>query len=108
MVTTVVVVAVLYLLRGVRNALLARFRTYSGVMTVAFSDAGSGMSDVTAMPERHGAQIRSLSAEIEEGRSRYTVQLRIPLRRCVQAVLEEISALPRVERGSMTGLREVE
>jgi hypothetical protein len=30
--TTVVVVAVLYLLRGVRNALLARFRTYSGVI----------------------------------------------------------------------------
>jgi hypothetical protein len=68
--TTVVVVAMLYLLSGVRNALLARFRTYSGVMTVAFSEAGSGMSDVTDTPERHGAQIRSLSAKIEEERSR--------------------------------------
>jgi putative Mg2+ transporter-C (MgtC) family protein len=63
--TTVIVVVVLYLLREVRNALLAPFRTEFGVMTVAFSDAGSSMSDVTETLERQGVDIRSLSAEVE-------------------------------------------
>jgi hypothetical protein len=103
-----VLVAVLYLPRGVRNALLARFRTDFGVTTVAFSEAGSGTSDMTETLEPTAVQIRSLSAEIEDVRSRYTVQLRIPPRRGGQGVLEEIPALPSVERVSMAGLGEVE
>ena len=39
--TTVIVVAALYLLRQVRNALLARFRTEYAVMTVSFPDTGA-------------------------------------------------------------------
>ncbi|HEX2181794.1 MAG TPA: MgtC/SapB family protein [Rubrobacteraceae bacterium] len=106
--TTVVVVAVLYLLREVRNALLARFRTDFGVLTVDYSVQGRGINEVTEALENHGVQIRSLGAELEGGRSRYTLQLRIPPRRGVQQALEEVSALPGVERVSVTGLREVE
>jgi putative Mg2+ transporter-C (MgtC) family protein len=106
--TTVVVVAVLYLLREVRNLFLARFATDTGVLNVAFSDIGGSMSEVTETLERHGIEIRSLSAEIEDGRSRYTIQIRIPPRRGLQEALEEISTLPGVERMSVTGLREVE
>jgi putative Mg2+ transporter-C (MgtC) family protein len=106
--TTVVVVTVLYLLREVRNALLARFRTDFGVLTVDYSQRGRGINEVTEALERHGLEIRSLGAELEEGRSRYTLQLRIPPRRGVQEALEEVSAIPGVERLSVTGLREVE
>jgi putative Mg2+ transporter-C (MgtC) family protein len=106
--TTVVVVAVLYLLREVRNLLLARFRTDFGVISVDFSGTGRGIDEVSETLERHGLEIRSLSAELEGGRSRYTLQLRIPPRRSVQEVLEEIAALPGVERVNVTGLREVE
>ena len=106
--TTVVVVAALYLLREVRNRLLARFRTEFGMLNVAFSDAGSAINEVTGTLERYGVQIRSLGVEIEDGRSRYTVQLRIPPRRGVQEALKEISTLPGVERVSVSGLREVE
>lgn len=98
----------LYLLRGVRNTLLARFRTNLGVLSVAFSGQGRGINEVTRILERHGLQIRSLGAELEAEESRYTLQLRIPPRRGVQGPLEEIFALPGVERVSMTGLREVE
>jgi len=52
-------------------------------MTVAFSDAGSSMSDVTETLERQGVEIRSLSAEVEGGHSRYTIQVRIPPGRSV-------------------------
>ena len=106
--TTVVVVIVLYLLREVRNALLARFRTDFGVLTVDYSQRGRGINEVTETLERHGLEIRSLGAELEGGRSRYTLQLRIPPRRGVQEALEEVSAIPGVERLSVTGLREVE
>jgi putative Mg2+ transporter-C (MgtC) family protein len=106
--TTAVVIAALYLLREVRNRLLARFRTNFGVLKIAFSDVGSEINEVTETLERHGVQIRSLEAEIEEGHSRYTVQLRIPPRQDVLGVLKEISALPGVERVGVTGLREVE
>jgi ACT domain-containing protein len=103
-----VVVAVLYLLREVRNRFLARFAADSGVLQVAFSDLGGSISEVTETLERHGVEIRSLSGEIEEGQARYTIQLRIPSRLGVQEVLEGISTLPGVERLSVTGLREVE
>jgi putative Mg2+ transporter-C (MgtC) family protein len=106
--TTVIVVAALYLLRQVRNALLARFRTEYAVMTVSFPDAGGGINEVTGTLERHGLEVRSLSAELEEGRSRYTIQLRIPPRRGVHEALEEVSALPSVGRVSVSGLSEVE
>jgi (p)ppGpp synthase/HD superfamily hydrolase len=66
------------------------------------------MSEVTETLERHGVEIRSLSAEIEDGRSQYTIQIRISPSGGLQEVLEEISTLPGVERLSVTGLREVE
>lgn len=106
--TTVIVVATLYLLRQVRNALLARFRMEFAVMTVSFLDAGSGINEVTGTLERHGFEVRSLGAELEDGRSRYTIQLRIPPQSGVQEALEEVSELPSVGRVNVTGLREVE
>ena len=107
-VTTVVVVVVLYVLREIRNAMLARFGTDFGVLTADYSEPGRGINEVTETLESHGLEVRSLDVELEGGRSRYTLQLRIPPRRGVQEALGEVSALPGVERVSVTGLREVE
>jgi putative Mg2+ transporter-C (MgtC) family protein len=106
--TTAVVIIALYVLRELRNRLLPRFVTDFGVMNVAFSDTVSRMNEVTETLERHGVQVRSLGAEIEGGWAVYSVQLRIPPRASMQKALEEISALPGVERVSVSGLREVE
>jgi putative Mg2+ transporter-C (MgtC) family protein len=107
-VTTVVVVVVLYVLREIRNAMFARFGADFGVLTVDYSEPGRGINEVTETLESHGLEVRSLDVELEGGRSRYTLQLRIPPRRGVQEALGELSALPGVERVSVTGLREVE
>ena len=107
-VTTVVVVVVLYVLREIRNAMFARFGADFGVLTVDYSEPGRGINEVTETLESHGLEVRSLDVELEGGRSRYTLQLRIPPRRGVQEALGEVSALPGVERVSVTGLREVE
>jgi hypothetical protein len=104
----VVVIVALYALRELRSRLFARFTTDFGVLSVAFSDTGSGINEVTETLERHGLQIRNLGTEIEGGKARYTIQLRIPPRRSVQEALAEISRLPNVERVSVGGLREVE
>jgi putative Mg2+ transporter-C (MgtC) family protein len=106
--TTVVVIVALYALRELRNRLLSRLGTDVGVMNIDFSETGREINEVTETLERHGVQIRSLGAEIEGGRARYTIQLRIPPRRSMQEALEEISALAGVERVSVGGLREVE
>ena len=106
--TTAVVIVALFALRELRNRLVARFTTDFGVMNVAFSDAGGGISAVTEILERHGVQLRSLDVEIAGGRATYSIQLRIPPRRGVQGALEEISALDAAERVSVSGLREVE
>ena len=106
--TTVVVIVALYALRELRNLLISRLGMDVGVMKIAFSDTGRQINEVTETLERNGVQIQSLGAEIEGGRARYTIQLRIPPRRSVQEALEEISALPGVERVSVGGLREVE
>jgi uncharacterized membrane protein YhiD involved in acid resistance len=61
------------------------FRTNFGVLKVAFSDVGSGINEVTETLERHGVQIRSLGAEIEKGRSRYTAPKCTAENRCSPA-----------------------
>ncbi len=106
--TTAVVLAALYLLRGVRVYVVSRFRTAFGVLNVHFADAGSEISSVLAIIESRGVKIRNTDAEIEGGRAGYSLQLRIPPGRSVQEMLGEISALPTVERVRITGLQEVD
>ncbi len=106
--TTIIVIVALYLLREVRNRLLPRLRTEFGVLNVAFAGTGSEINEVVGTLDRHSVQIRSLSAEIEGGRTSYTIQVRIPPRRSMQEALQEISALSGVKRVSVSGLREVE
>ncbi|HKH11791.1 MAG TPA: MgtC/SapB family protein [Rubrobacter sp.] len=106
--TTAVVLVALYLLRGVRVYVVARFRTAFGVLSVHFTDAGAGISRVVEIVEGGGVRIRNTEAEIEDGRASYELQLRIPPGRPVQEMLAEISALPSVRRVGITGLQEVE
>ncbi len=106
--TTVVVIAALYLLREFRNRFLSRFRTDTATMKIGFSDTKSGVDEATSILERYDVEIRNLSAELEGGRSSYTLQLRVPPRLALQEALEKISTLPDVERVSVTGLREVD
>jgi len=106
--TTAVVLAALYLLRGVRAYFVSRFRTAFGVLWVHFADPASEISSVVEIIENRGVRIRSTDAEIEDGRASYSLQLRIPPGQSVQEMLGEISALPSVSRVRITGLQEVE
>lgn len=106
--TTAVVLAALYLLRGVRVYVVSRFRNTFGVLGIHFTDAGAEISRVVEIIESRGVRIRSTDTEIEDGRARYELQLRIPPGRPVQEMLVEISALPSVGRVQITGLQEVE
>lgn len=106
--TTAVVLATLYLLRGVRMFVVSRFSTSFGVLGVDFTDAGESLSELAGILERRGVKVRSTDAAIEGGRARYDLQLRIPPGRNVQEMLGEISALPGVRRVEMKGLQDVE
>lgn len=106
--TTAVVLAALYLLRGVRVYVVSRFQNTFGVLGVHFTDRGAEISRVVEIIEGHEVRIRSTDAEIEDGRASYEIQLRIPPNRPVQEMLAEISALPDVDRVQITGLQEVE
>jgi putative Mg2+ transporter-C (MgtC) family protein len=106
--TTVVVILALFALRELRDRVLTRLRTDFGVLSVAFSDTGSEINAMRGVLDRHGLQIRSLGVELEDGRARFAIRLRIPPGSDVQSALEEILALFSVERVSITGLHEVE
>lgn len=106
--TTVIVLATLYLLRGLRISIVSRFSTDFGVLSIGFEGTGQQISRVTEILERQGIRVRSTDAELQEGQARYDLQLRIPPGRNMQQVLQEISALPGVKRVSVTGLQEVE
>ena len=106
--TTVVALAALYLLRGVRVYVVSRFRTAFVVLSVRFTDAGSDAPRVIEFLQSRDVRIRSTDAVIEDGRAAYEFQLRIPPGRNVHGMLGEISALPGVDRVEVTGLQEVE
>lgn len=106
--TTVVVLATLYLLRGLRISIVSRFSTDFGVLSIGFEGTGQQISGVTEILERQDIRVRSTDAELQEGQARYDLQLRIPPGRNMQQVLQEISTLPGVKRVSVTGLQEVE
>ena len=106
--TTAVALVALYLLRGVRVYVVSRFRTAFGVLSVQFTDAGAGISDVTSILEHHDVRVRSTDAAIEDGQASYELQLRIPPGQSMHEMLAEISALPNVKRVGVTGLQEVE
>lgn len=106
--TTAVVLATLYLLRGVRMFVVSRFGTQFGVLGIDLESSGREISAVTQALERYGVQIRNTDAEIEDDQAHYSLQLRIPPNRNVQEMLTEISTLPGVRRVEIKGLQEVE
>jgi putative Mg2+ transporter-C (MgtC) family protein len=106
--TTVVVLLSLYLLREFRARIISRFQTNFALLDVAFSDTGGEISGVVDLLERHGIEVRDLDAELEEGRARYTIQLRIPPRHNAHDALQEITTLPNVKRVGISGLHEVD
>lgn len=106
--TAAIVLAALYLLRGVRVYVVSRFRTTFAVLTIHLADAGSEISNAMNILERHDIQIRNTDAEIKDGRASYELQLRVPPNQSVNEMLAEISALPSVRRVEITGLQEVE
>ena len=106
--TTAVVLATLYLLRGVRIFVASRFGTQFGVLGVELEGAGQGISGVNRLLERRGIHVRSTDAEIEENQARYGLQIRIPPGSNVQEMLAEVSESPGVRRVEIKGLQEVE
>ncbi|MGI8911179.1 MAG: MgtC/SapB family protein [Rubrobacteraceae bacterium] len=106
--TTVVVLLSLYLLRKVRSLIIPHLRTDYGIMNLTFEGAGSNISAVTALLDRHDIGVRGLDAELEDGQSHYSIRVRIPPSRNAQDVLEEITALPGVKRVSVSGLRDLD
>lgn len=106
--TTVVVIVALYLLRKLQSVIVPRFRTDFGVLDVTFGEAGGKVSEVMDVLEDHDLSVRNLSVEVENGKTRYSIQVRLPPSSDVQEVLEEISTVPAVRRVGMSGLHEVE
>jgi putative Mg2+ transporter-C (MgtC) family protein len=106
--TTAIVLAALYLLRGVRVYVVSRFRTTFAVLRLHFNDAGAEISSVTDVLEHHDVQMRNTDAEIKNGEATYELQLRIPPGKKVHEMLGEISALSSVKRVSVSGLEEIE
>ena len=106
--TTVVVLAALYLLRGVREYIISRFRTNFGVLSVTFAGPGAEISGVTEALEGRGATIRNIDAELEDGQARYHLQIRTPPGHSAHELLGDISELPNVKRVGVTGLHDVE
>lgn len=106
--TTFIVLISLYLLRKVRAIVVPRLRTDYSIISLTFEEAGSNISAVTALLDRHEIGVRSLDAELEGGQSHYSIRVRIPPSRNAQEVLEEITTLPGVKRVSVTGLRDLD
>lgn len=106
--TTAIVIAALYLLRKVRSLLVPRLRTEFGVLDLTLSEAGADVSRVTEILDDRGIQVRSLNAEMEEGRARYTIQVRIPPSSDVQEALGEALHVPGVQRIGISGLHDIE
>jgi putative Mg2+ transporter-C (MgtC) family protein len=106
--TTIVVLAALYLLRGVRSYVVSRYGTGFGVLSVTFGDARAEVSGVTGLLEDRGVNVRNVDVEIEDGRVTYQLQIRIPPGGNVRDVLGDISELPGVERVGASGLHDVD
>lgn len=106
--TTAVVLAALYLLRGVRSFVVSRYRTGFGVLSVTFGDARVGVSGVTGLLKRNGVDVRNVDVEIENGKATYEIQIRVPPDGDTREVLGGISDLSGVERVRASGLHEVD
>jgi putative Mg2+ transporter-C (MgtC) family protein len=106
--TTAIVLLTLYLLRKVRSRIVPRLRTDFGVLTVGFGDSGGEMPEVMRILDQRGLAVRSLDAEIEEGRAQYSIQLRVPPSHNIQETLGEITALPSVRRVGISGLHQLD
>lgn len=106
--TTAVVLAALYLLRGVRSFVVSRYRTGFGVLSVTFGDARADVAGITGLLERHGVDVRNIDVDIEDGKANYGLQIRIPPDSNMPEILGGISDLPGVERVRASGLHDVD
>lgn len=106
--TTAVVLAALYLLRGVRTFVVSRYQTEFGVLSVTLGDARAGVSGVTGLLRSRRVDVRNVDAEIESGKATYEIQIRIPPDGNVREILGDISELPDVERVRASGLHDVD
>lgn len=103
---TAVAILALVFLRELRRRLVSRVRTGFAVLTVTFTDPGGRINAVTEALERHEVEVRSIEAELTEGRATYGIQIRIPPSRDVQEMLEEVAAVPGVGRVHVAGLHD--
>ncbi len=106
--TTAVVIIALYLLRKAHSLIFPRLRTEFGVLNLTFGETGGDISRVTEILDEHNIQVRSLDAEMEEGRARYTIQVRVPPTSEVQEALNALLGVPGIQRVGVSGLHDVD
>ncbi len=79
-----------------------------GVRGIDFGDGGEGLPRAMRALERHDIRVRTLDAELEGSRARYTIRVRLSPNHSAREALGEISALPGVERVALAGLHGLE
>jgi putative Mg2+ transporter-C (MgtC) family protein len=105
---TVLAIATLYALRGLRSSIISPLRPDSAGLELGLRDRESSPANALQVLRHHNISIRSMDAEIDEERVRYKLQVRVHPPTDVHAALAELSGLPEVERVSLTGLKDYE
>ena len=106
--TAAVVFLTLFVLRKFQRLVMPRLRTDFAVLEIDFGDGGEGLTRAMGALERHGIRVRTMDAELEGSRARYTIRVRLPPDHGAREALGEISALPGVERVAIAGLHGLE
>ncbi len=106
--TTAVVFLTLFVLRKFQRLVMPRLRTDFAVLEIDFGDGGEGLPRAMGALERHDIRVRTLDAELEGSRARYTIRVRLSPNHGAREALGGISALPGVERVALAGLHGLE
>ena len=105
---TVLAMATLYALRRIRSSIISPLRLDFAGLELDLKDPEGGPENALQILRRSGIEIRRMDAQIDEGRVRYRLQVRIQPPTDVHAVLGELSSLPEVGRVSLTNFKDYE
>lgn len=105
--TTLLVMATLFVLRRFRASVIGRMRLEFAEFSFTLADRDQDPEEILEALKERGVDVRSIDAEVSQGRTRYTLQVRISSSEGTHGILRDISRLPGVERASITGLHDI-
>jgi len=101
---TLVVILTLFALRPLRRAFISRFRRELSDVSFTLSGPATDPAGVFELLDRHGLEVRSMRAELDESGARYDLQVRFSPGHDGRRLISELYALPEVRKVSATGL----